>query len=265
MTLIQLNFNTQEENHLVGLNLYKGYEKVVIFLGGFCDSVGLHHKYNNIANGLESSSLFLDFQGIGLSSFGLSNDFYSEITIEKMSKDLETAVEHLIDYKYKKISVVAHSVSACVVAHLINKKQKDLFEEIIFIAPALNQKSLLRYWYYNYCLGGLLTFEEIQKAFKEEEYFEKDFLDYCNKGRIVKSFFIKSNYFLENKDKNYYNLLKDVDSNKIFQICGDSDPLIPLESLEKLGQIIKIKNGDHNFEEYNLKNEIVEKILTIVK
>jgi len=236
-------------------------EKGVLMCGGFERSATTEKKFKILADELAEqniASLRFDYAGCGLSD----GDF-SKITVEKMRDDFKNAVKNLQNKtSCKNISVIAHSLSACVIASLI---KKSLFEKIILIAPALNQKNLLRYWFAVSAMkkqkpDSEITWENF-KDYLDEEQFQED----CVRiDKMTKASYISADYFLENKDKDYSNLLSD--NKNVLYIHGDKDDKAPLASLNiKFQNSIIIKGGDHDLERPDMMEQWLKSAVDFIK
>ncbi|MEA3463734.1 MAG: alpha/beta hydrolase [Patescibacteria group bacterium] len=258
-----IEFKNQNNNILRGiLVISKKAKKAVLMCGGFERSATTEKKFKVLADELVKqniTSLRFDYFGCGLSD----GDF-SKITVEKMCDDFKNAVKILqdkTDYK-KNISVITHSLSACVIANLVKALS---FEKIILIAPALNQKDLLRYWF---------VASAMQKQNPDLKITWRNFKDYLNEkkfqtdcdriDKITKANYVSADYFLENKDKDYSNLLSD--NKNILHIHGDSDDKVPLESLNiEFKNKIIIKNGDHDLERPDMMEQWLKDAVNFIK
>ncbi|MCK5320942.1 alpha/beta hydrolase, partial [Candidatus Parcubacteria bacterium] len=247
--------NTQNKS-LRGLLLRQSSDKLVLMCGGFERRTTTEPKFKKLTDLLAKnniSSFRFDYSGCGLSD----GDF-SKTTVKTMSDELLLAIETIkkkIDFKI--LIVVAHSLSACVVASLAEKK---LFEKIILLAPALNQKDLLRYWFVKSNTKKDIDWKNY-KQYLNELQFETD----CKREkRTTKSNFIGSEYFLENKEKDYSDLL--INAQNILHIHGGKDDDVPLESvnIDFTNQLI-IKNGNHDLEKPDVFEIWSKKTLNFIK
>jgi alpha-beta hydrolase superfamily lysophospholipase len=129
-----------------------------------------------------------------------------------------------------KISVVAHSLGACVLATKIDKI-KDYIEKIILIAPALNQKDLMRYWFVTSQMKKSnpdieLTWQNY-KQYLDESAFQRN----CERtDKMTKANYIDPKYFLEAKDFDFSNRFDSIKDN-VLHVHGSKDIAVPIESL----------------------------------
>jgi hypothetical protein len=236
-----------------GILLDNNSDSIVLMLGGFERSATTEKKFKTLADGLSLSSFRFDFSGVGLSD----GDF-SGTTIMSIRNELKGVITELKKMGYKKFFTVAHSLSACVIGGME-------FEKKILIAPALNQKELLRYWFALSAAKKEGLQQDVHwKNFKK--YFtEEDFLKDCaREDKMTKQNYISSAYFLENKDKDYAEDIKATDN--ILHIHGDKDDKVPLESLNiKFLASIIVRNGDHDMERPVMMDKWMDEALSFLK
>lgn len=188
-----VEFANKTNDLLRGIILSSGDKaKAVLMCGGFERSATTEKKFKILADKLVKhniSSLRFDYTGCGLSD----GDF-SKVTVEKMADDLQNAVKFLKKkVEIKNISVVCHSLSACGMGGVLNETN---FKKIILLAPALNQKDLLRYWFAISAAKKNFPKAEINwnnfKDYLNEDQFQKDCLriDKMTKANYISGFFI---------------------------------------------------------------------------
>lgn len=232
-------------------------EKAVLMCGGFERSATTEKKFKILADKLienNISSLRFDCSGCGLSD----GDF-SKLTVERMAGNLRNAVKFLREEaKIKNISLVCHSLSACAAAEVFKEEN---FEKIVLLAPALNQKDLLKYWFTasdkkNKNSGAEINWNNFRDRLNDDE-FQKDCLRI---DKMTKFNYISSVYFLENKDKDYSELFKN--NQNILHIHGDEDDKVPLESLNiKFENQIIVKKGDHDLERPDMFEQWINNVV----
>lgn len=219
----------------------------VICLSGFERSATTEKKFKTLADRMSEkmlATLRFDFSGLGLSD----GDFRFT-TIEKQWQDLLSAIEKLWQEIWNsKINIVAHSLGACVLASQI-EKIKDKIGKIILIAPALNQKELLRY---RFTTGQMKKLRpELVITWQNYKTYlnELDFLKDCEKtDKMSKANYINSSYFLTNKDIDFSSNFKDFNS-QVLHIHWDKDIAVPSESLNiNFTNKIIVENWDHDME-----------------
>jgi len=220
-------------------------DHVVIFVHGFERTTATEKKFKDLADTLFTagvSSFRFDFTGTGLSD----GDF-KYTTVTGMADDLKNAILEAQKYG-KRISVVAHSLGTCVVAKQIEEDDSEVFDKIVLLAPALNQKDLLRFWFTVSMMKKEDSSLKITWSNYKHHLDEDKFLEDCSRGdKIARTHYIQSDYFLENKNKDYEKVFKSMEN--ILHIHGDDDDKVPLDSLgiEFKNKFI-VKNGDHDLE-----------------
>ncbi len=224
--------------------------KSVIFLHGFERCSTTEKKFKALADHLTEkgvASLRLDFPGCGLSD----GDF-SATTITRQGGDLLKAIPiFLRETGNEKINIVAHSLGACVLAGVIEKIKNQL-EKIVLLAPALNQKELLRYWFVTSQMKKTSATEETTWQNYRQNLDEKAFEEDCSRtDKMTKVNYIKADYFLEGEGIDFSAMLEEYDS-KILHVHGSKDVAVPPESLSfEFSNRIMVKNGDHDLEKPN--------------
>lgn len=257
-----VEFVNQTNDLLRGILLSNGRsDKAVLMCGGFERSATTEKKFKATADELIKNdiiSLRFDYTGCGLSG----GDF-SKTTVERMSSDLRSAIEFLAkETGVKNISVICHSLSACAIGNLL----KDInFEKIVLIAPALSQKDLLRYWFTISAMEKQNPNTEVSwsnfKDYLDEKRFQEDCL---RTSKMTKANYISSDYFLENKNKDYSGYFKN--NQNILHIHGDKDDKVPLESLNvKFKNEIIVEGGDHDMERPDMFGQWIKKAVDFIK
>lgn len=220
-------------------------QKGIICLHGFERCSSTEKKFKALADSLVEKMmavLRLDFSGCGLSD----GDF-KLTTIENQADDFIVALRNFkSEIWQQRINIVAHSIGACVLATEIDEI-KDEIEKIILIAPALNQKDLMKYWFVTSQMKKSNPEIEITwqnyKQYLDESTFQKD----CERtDKMTKANYIDSRYFLDSKDFDFSNKFDSM-KDRILHIHESKDVAVPIESLNTTfdNQII-IENGDHN-------------------
>ncbi|MCR4323271.1 MAG: lysophospholipase [Candidatus Azambacteria bacterium] len=238
-----IEFHSAHEEVLRGI-LVSGdvCKSAVLLCGGFERSATTEQKFKTLADELAKrgiASLRFDHAGCGLSD----GDF-THTTIQRMSENIMRARDVLEkETGTHDFSVVGHSVAGCAIA----RNHAD-FQKIVLLAPALNQKDLLRFWF---------TISTMKKQDPTVEVTWQNFKEYLNEAqfasdcartdKMMKAHYIVADYFLENKEKEYTSLFQDDDT--VLHIHGDADDKVPMESIStafKNGIIVK--GGDHDCE-----------------
>lgn len=232
-----------------GIFLEKGSDRIAVMIGGFERAATTEKKFKELADQLSISSFRFDYSGVGLSDGNFRN-----MTIGSMKKELRGVLEEF-DWDYKKIIIVSHSLSGCVVSDM------KLFKRVM-ISPALNQKELLRYYF---VVSNFKNKKKIEWHNYRDYLNENEFLEYCaGKGKMTKSNFIDSDYFIENKDKDYSELVRGDDN--ILHIHGDKDDKVPIESLNvDFPRSIIVKKGNHDLERPDMIRQWIDETVKFIK
>lgn len=225
-------------------------EHVVLMLHGFERAASTEPKFTRLADTLGKAgiaSLRLDFTGCGLSD----GDFQQN-TISSYTEDARLALVYMRERGFERYGVVAHSLAACVVASLDVRDQEG-FERIVLLAPALNQKQLLRYWFVKNMMKKKDPLFRVTWGNYAELLDEVAFITDCERiDRMSKANFVGVEYFLQNKEQDYsekINLLLP----RTLLVHGSGDDTVPLESLDiNFPNQLIVKNGDHDLERPDL-------------
>ena len=251
-----IEFKNGDGSILRGIFVFgKKTEKAVLMCGGFERSATTEKKFKVLADELANqniASLRFDYSGCGLSD----GDF-ARITVRGMANDFRNVVKILQEKTdCENISAAVHSLSACVVANLT---KESFFEKIILIAPALNQKDLLRYWFTVSAMkkekpNVKITWQNFRNYLDEKKFQA----DCARTDKMTKTNYISADYFLENKDKDYSGLL--ADSRNVLHIHGDKDDKAPIENLNvEFENKIVIKDGDHDLERPDMMEQWIDR------
>ncbi len=253
-----VEFTNKTNDILRGILMKKDdSRKAVLMCGGFERSTTTEKKFKILADKLierDISSLRFDHTGCGL-----SNGDFSKITVAGIADDLHRVAEFLRkEVKVENISLVCHSLAACAAGEILKKEN---FEKIILLAPALNQKDILRYWFAVSDVKKKNPSIEINwsnfKNYLDEARFQEDCL---RTDKMTKVNYISSDYFLENKDKDYSSYFKN--NQNILHIHGDKDDKVPFESLNVnfVNKVI-VRGGDHDMERPDMFEQWIGKVI----
>lgn len=230
--------------------------EVVVMFGGFERAGTTEKKFKTLSEKLGANNI--NCLRFDVADCGLSDGSFYDTTVEKMRDNLLDVVEHLRSLGYKNFSVVGHSLAACAISLVINQ---NLFDKIVLIAPALNQKDLLRLWF-------------VQKNNKNMEigwnnyrnYFnEDDFLKNLKFDLTTKTHKLNYRYREVNQDKDYSNNIPQ-DAENILLIHGQNDQVVPLESLNChfINKLI-IDKGDHDLEKPGVIEQWLDRAVDFIK
>lgn len=222
-------------------------KEAAVFLQGFERNTTVEKKFRCLADALAArgvASLRYDAAGCGLSD----GDFF-KTTLRGRADELMAAVGFIRkEIGVDKISFVGHSLGICALA-LKLKDVAAVIEKMVFIAPALNQRGLLRYYYVREIMkekepAVAVGWRGYGKYLREEKFLK----DYARTSRTMRENYIGPSYFMEAKNldlSNYFDKIKE----KILHVHGEFDRSVPLESLNTVypNRII-IPGGDHDLE-----------------
>lgn len=239
--------------------------KLVLCLSGFESASSTGKKFKILADNLVNQGMDtvrLDFQG-----HGLSDGEFRQTTVQSRLIDAKKIIEEVIKQKnYQELIIIAHSLGGCVANELLEEiNLKIPITKMVLFAPALNLKELLRYLFVKKQMRKInptteITWENFKVYLKEEE-----FLNDCQqKDKMTKMNYIDFAFFLENKNKDYFNNLQTRAEN-ILLIQGDKDKTVPGKSLPDIfpNKII-VLGGDHNLERPDMMNQWLEKTLNFI-
>ena len=126
-----------------GKNNTNREKEVVIVMAGFSRVATKEDMLLEICAGLNLSSFLFDWHGLGMSS----GDF-SGVTVKKLVNDLKRVTCMLYAEGFEKFHLVGHSLASCVIALFSSECSNYIsIGKKVLIAPALNQRLLLRYWF----------------------------------------------------------------------------------------------------------------------
>ncbi len=244
-----LEFLNNENQILRGIITLPDEEikKGVVCLHGF-ERCGTTEKKFKILAGILAENMIATFR-FDFSGCGLSDGAFKLTTIEKQGKEFLHATNIFQkEIGKRNINIIAHSLGACVFATQI-EKLKSFIEKIILIAPALNQKDLLRYWFVVSQMKKINPQQEITWQNYTDYLREEDFIKDCQRNdKMTKANYIQPDYFLQGKDIDFSKDFIGFNSN-ILHIHGSKDAAVPIESLHiKFDNQIIIENGDHDLE-----------------
>ncbi len=244
-----VEFQNKDGETLRGVLKDADSDHVVVFVHGFERTTSTEKKFKDLADALFDT---------GISSFrfdstgsGLSDGDFKHMTVSSMADDLKNAIFQAQKHG-KRISIVAHSLGACSVSKYTEEENSEVFDKIILLAPALNQKELLRFWFTVSMMKKedaslKVTWDNYKQYLDEDKFLE----DCARNDKVARAHYIQSDYFLENKNKNYEEVFKGMEN--ILHVHGDGDDKVPLDSLGiEFKKKIVVKNGDHDLERPNM-------------
>lgn len=245
-----IEFKNKKGEILRGLLDEAKSSRGAVFVHGF-ERTTVESKFKSLNDRLKGSANLLRFD---FSGCGLSDGTFFDFSVKKAVEELNEAVDVLIaETKVKEVYLIGHSVAGCIIAEYL-KKYDTKIDKVILLAPALNQRELLRYWF----ARGQNKKESVTWQNYKKYLNEKDFLkDIKTKQKMLKDHFISSQYFLENYEKDYNDELSNSEHD-IYVIHGDSDDKVPPES-NKLRPNIIVKKGDHDLQRPDMISQWLDK------
>lgn len=235
----------------------------VIFVHGF-ERTTIESKFKNINDSIKGqvNTWRFDFSGTGLSD-GKFEDF----SIKKVVDELSVAIEafQVNCPQVKKLCVVGHSIAGCIILQFLAETKGDVVK-LVLLAPAFNQKTLLRYWFTrSQYKDKNITWDNYSEYLDEDEFIKDTEVD----NRMIKEHYLSNNYWLENRDRDYQILYKDIDFNweSMLLIHGLGDNKVPLASNDKLPadiQTIEVENGDHDLQRPDMVEQYLDKVINFI-
>jgi len=249
-----IEFKTEFGNILRGIFVDVKSKRGVICLHGFERNATAEPKFKFLSDSLAEkgiSSFRFDYTGTGISD----GDF-SKISIETMTQDLERAIDIFKKLGIKEFALVSHSLSGCVIGNYLSLG-KNLPYKIVLLAPALNQKDLLRYYFVVSNIKDRNITWNNYRDFLDENAFLKDSK---RKNKVAKAHYIGKDYFLENLERDYSDFFEGFDN--VLLVYGDKDAKVPLESLNfDFSNKIIVKDGDHDLEKPDFIKQWLSKVV----
>lgn len=237
-----LQFENEQGNYLRGILVNTQSKRGVICLHGFERNASAEPKFKFLSDSLAESgitSFRFDYTGTGISD----GDF-SRTTVKSMVSDLEKAIYCFMkETEIEDVAFVSHSLSGCVVANYLLKK-KGLPYKVVLLAPALNQKELLRYYFVlNSVKDKKIDWSNYRDFLNENDFLE----DSKREDKTAKAHYIGKDYPLENLEKDYSEFFDGF--KNVLLVHGDKDIKVPLESLNfDFHNKLIVNGGDHDME-----------------
>lgn len=239
---IPITFKNERGKQLVGILHLPNQEKppAIIICHGFQNKKS-ERKYIKLARHLQEQGILafrFDFEGCG-DSEGSPRD----LTLKREVSDLNCALKAVMadcDIDSKRLAFVGGSLGA-VVASLFVVNHKTSAKTLIFWSQAFNQKDLFKVWYKKTNLEKLIKNGWLAVGEKE----------------------IGKDYYLENKDKDYSQILDKI-KTPILLIQGKNDEDVPLSFSEKLADFhrnitLKILSGaNHKFDDFASQEKLIK-------
>lgn len=249
-----IEFKNSKGKILRGLLDKTNSTKGIIFAHGF-ERTTVERKFKAIVDKLKDKINLLRFDFAGC---GLSDGDFIDFSVKKSSQELKLAIEYFKEFAHKveEIILVGHSLGACIILDYLKNNPDDMVKKILFFAPALNQRELLRYYFVK---GNNKEVEIIWQNYTD--YLDgKSFLqDIKTEKRMTKEHWLGDKYFLENADINYADYLKNI-SQEILTVQGDKDDKVPIES-NSLNVDVLVKKGDHDLQRPDMVEQWLPQVI----
>lgn len=256
-----IEFQNQNSETLRGLFDEADSNRCVIFLHGF-ERTTIEPKFKNIVDALCGRiNLFrFDFSGIGL-----SDGKFDDLTADKLSGELAKAIGIVKgqNFRINEIILVAHSFACCAALNYVAQDKGEI-AKMVFLGPALNQKQLLRYYFTREAnRDKVITWDNYQQHFSEPMFQVEMMIP----RKMLKAHFISSEYFEENKEKDYRELLPKASDVKILVVQGDKDEKVPADSNGALPdwiETILVRGADHDFQRPDMVEQYLERVTKFI-
>ena len=239
-------------------------ENFALFLHGFERVATSEKKFKVFADKLAVAgvaSFRFDFSGCGLSE----GDF-SVTTVARRSFECAAALAALEEKSFAKpVAVVAHSLGAAVLVKLLESKPEITPTALVLLAPALNQKELLRYWFVQSFLSKQNPETSAEWGNYRDYLDEKEFQADCRREtRMTAVNHIGREYYLENKEV-CYRISPAASNDRTLWIHGDADTKVPRESVqEAFIHAITVRGGNHDLERPDVFEQWIDRAVDFV-
>jgi len=234
-----------------------------IFLQGFERNATVEKKAKRMADALADKNIAsLRFDASGC---GLSDGDFSKTTLKGRAREMLKALDVFQkEMGGIKINFVAHSLGMCPLALEMGKLENKI-NKMVFIAPALNQKDLMRFYF----VRDLMKIKDpgIKICWANfRQYLDEDgFLADCRRtGRMARENYIGPDYYMEARDLDFSHSFDRV-KERVLHVHGECDASVPLESLgvEFPNRII-VAGGDHDLERPDLWEQWFDRAVNFV-
>lgn len=255
-----IEFKNQQGEVLRGLLDRVKSTRGVIFVHGF-ERTSVEKRFKIIVDALKGKVNFLRFD---LADCGLSNGNFKNFTVDKSAQELAAAVKVFVrQTKIKRLTIVGHSVGGCIsLQYLLNYHHaKVKIDKLIFFAPALNQRQLLRYWFSQLKNPQKkINWHNYQKYLNEAAFLR----DIKIKRRLAKTHMLSNKYFLENYQQDYNEKIAELKKQQLLVIHGDEDEKVPLAS-NNFEQVLIIKGGDHDLQRPDMVKQWLKPAINFIQ
>lgn len=234
-------------------------DHAVVFVHGF-ERTTIESKFKRIVDAMRGNATLFRFD---FSGCGLSDGSFEDLTVEKLSYELHSAVTALKQEcpHSKRISFVGFSLGCCVIVHYLSIQELAV-DKLVFFAPGLNQRNLLRYFFTRrQYRDTMITWDNFMDFFDEASFNQ----DVALPKRMMKEHYLSSDYFSENSEKDYQQdfLSLTVDKKNVCILQGTDDDKVPPASNEVLYRQyppLLVQGGDHELQ----RPDMVEQYFSLV-
>lgn len=263
MIMKLIEFKNHLGDTLRGIISETDSKKAILCVHGF-ERTSMEYKFKNILNAVKDEFIVFRFDFSGCI---LSEGNFEDVTLDKLSQELNIAYKKLISLNSNidEVILVGHSISGCTIAKWILDKNPELVKKNIFLGPAWNEKEILKYFYVRAKYKGKIdiNWKNYPKYFDPKEY--QTAMNIELRERVAH--YITNNFFKENKDQDYSQLINKLPQKKLC-IHGLNDKRVPIESIDytKLNvELIKVDGGDHDLEKPKMVEQYLDKLVDFIK
>ncbi len=239
-------------------------DRGMIFVHGF-ERTTLESKFKHIVDALKSRVTMFRFD---FSGCGLSEGSFEDLTVEKLSKELDVAVDtfHKECPSIQKIAFVGFSLGCCIITRYLSSK-KTIPEKMALFAPGFNQKQLLRYFFARQQHRDILITWDNFASYFDERAFQ---LDIQRHRRMMKEHYLSNTYFTENAEKDYQQdfLSLSLDSKSVLILQGTDDDKVPPASNDLVYtyyQPLLVQKGDHDLQRPDMVEQYFERLISFLR
>lgn len=238
-------------------------DRAVVFVHGF-ERTSIESKFKRIVDAIRGSATLFRFD---FSGGGLSDGLFEDLTVEKLSHELSSAVTALTQECpcIKVISFVGFSLGCCVIVRYLSMQERTA-GKLVFFAPGFNQRKLLRYFFTRRQHKDIMITWDNFMDFFDEALFKQDA---ALSKRMMKEHYLLNDYFSENSEKDYQQdfLSLAVDQKNVCILQGADDDKVPPASNEILYRLyppLLVQGGDHDLQRPDMVEQYHERVITFL-
>ncbi len=258
-----IEFKNRQGEILRALLDKAGVKRGVVFVHGF-ERTSVEKRFKVMVDNLKGKVNLFRFD---MADCGLSDGDFKNFTIDKSARELGAAIKVFQRRsKTKYLAMLAHSVGGCIVLHYLLNYYKPSgglkIDKLIFFAPALNQRELLRYWFVqNNRAQRKTSWSDYRRYLNEKKFLESVKI----KQRLVKAHVLSNKYFLENYQQDYNDYLDKLDKTyRWLVIHGDKDEKVPLAS-NRFKRVLKVRGGDHDLQRPDMVKQWLKEVINFIQ